>query len=80
MQEDLVELRVARDSADLVRVREQVIARDAARGLVLARVVFAAEPGPVLGGQVGQRQGRVAELVLDLLAPRAVPAPMESSP
>jgi hypothetical protein len=38
MQEDLVELGVARDGADLVRVGEQVVARDAPGRLMLGKV------------------------------------------
>ena len=74
VEEDLVEIGAAGDGAQLVGLREEVLARGAFGRVVEARVVLGAEPGPVLGVELGDRQRGLGQLVADLLAPGAVPA------
>src|SRR5436190_1405096 len=74
VEEHLVEIGAARHGPYLLRLREQVLARRAARGRVLASVVLRAEPRPVFGVELRERKGRVWQFITYLLTPCPVPS------
>src|SRR3989304_3593429 len=73
MEEDLREILAPRHRSQLLGLIEEVVARGAGRRRVLARVIFRAEPRPMLRLQICKRDRRLGELVADLFPPRPVP-------
>lgn len=57
VEEDLVELDAAGHGSERIDLCKHMLARGATRGVVHAGVVLGAEPGPVLGVELRERQG-----------------------
>src|SRR5215468_3240625 len=56
MEEDLVEVDPTGYGPELIGLREHVLGRGAARGLVDTSMVFGPEPGPMLGVELRERK------------------------